>query len=347
MFAQVKLTKKTALILLAIIGGAALYYADHSSTHETKKIAVQVQPVKIRDVSTDITAVGTLKALQDISLSAQTNGYITQINFHDGDAVKTGQVLFQLDNVKEQAALMAAQADYTAETNKYDRMQLLFKTHDISQQDLDLMQAELQAKAATFKEAQDTVNKKCVSAPFGGELCAKSVNLGDFVNPGQKLIELVDRSALTVNYSVPEKYFELIQLKQPVQITTATIPAKSVWGNVTYVAPAVDPETHTLAIEANIPNQNNVLAPGLFVTVEQVIKDNQKAMLVPEESIVKTLDKTIVYKVVKQKAVAVPVIVGDVQDGYVEILAGLTPNDVIVVAGQEKLQNGDDVVVVK
>lgn len=337
------------LVLGIIILVAVLSYKFYPKIMGPKKapVLVQVQPVKTAPIDEKIFAVGNLAALQDIYLSSQVTGYVTKIAFTDGQMVKAGDLLFQLDNSKEQAEVVSKQADYQQAADKYNRMQSLVKGHYVAAQDVETARADVQAKLAALKSAQDNFNKKTITAPFGGVVGAKMVTLGDCVSPGLKLVELVDRNALKVAYSVPEKYLAKIKPEQTVAIIPADVSNKQYLGKVVYIAPSIDPQTHTINLQAYIPNFNNELAPGLFVQVQQLIRSNPQAILVSEEALVKSPDKTVVYRILDNKAVATVVQTGTSQDGMVEILSGLSPTDSIVIAGQEKLSDGDLVQVVK
>ena len=187
---------------------------------------------------------GDSRAPQDVKISAEVGGYVTKVAFADGQAVKKGDLLFQLDNAKEQADLLSMQAAYEGAKNKYSRMQNLLKLHYASEQDIDVAHADLQAKLAAVKTAQDNVNKKAITAPFDGVVGARTVSEGDFVTTGQKLVELVDRSLLKVDYSVPEKYWQEVKLDQPVAVTTSDSSGGAFAGKVVYISPAIDPQTH-------------------------------------------------------------------------------------------------------
>lgn len=332
-------------ILLAIIF-AVIWHLHKKAKIDVPATLVKVQTVKISPAAEKIIAVGTLKAAQDIELSTQVSGYVTKVAFKDGQIVTSGEVLFQMDNAKEQANVASAQSDLTFAQNKLARMQKLVASHYVSAEDIDTSQDDVDAKKSALQNAQDNLNKKTIIAPYSGTVGAKTVGIGDFVNPGQKLVELVDRTILRVNYSVPEKYFAAVKLGQTVEITTPELPNRSFEGTVTYISPTIDPDSHTLSLEAQIPNLENILAPGLFVQVQQILNNNTQALLVPEESLVKSPDKIIVYRVVNNKAVATPVKTSIDENGYVQITNGLSPNDVIIIAGQQKLNDGDVVKII-
>jgi membrane fusion protein (multidrug efflux system) len=339
-------TMKQRTKLIVIIASVFLmaWWIWHKSSQKTTE-ATEPKLVKVQKV-TIAAAPEKIKATQDIQLSTEMSGYVTKINFNDGQNVKAGDLLFQLDNAKEQAAVTSAQADVNFSQNKLGRMQKLLSSHYVSNEDIDTAQDDLNAKISALKSAQDNLDKKAITAPFNGTVGAHAVALGDFINPGQKLVELVDRSVLKVDYSVPEKYFATVKLNQPVTVTSAEIADKTFNGTVTYISPSIDPDSHTLSLQASIPNSENILAPGLFVQVEQVLQQNAHAIVVPEESLVKSPDKTIVFRIINNKAVETPVKTGNSENGQVEIIAGLTANDVIVTAGQQKLDDGDAVKVV-
>lgn len=340
--------KWVAFSILAIFVGIIIFVwnTEHKTCTKPVEVPVKAQKVTVANLANKITAVGTLRSPQDIFIGSEINGYITLVGFNDGESVKAGSLLFHLDDTKEQADLLSRQADFTQAKNKLGRMQLLVKSNYVSKQDMDAARADAEAKLAGVKIAQDSLNKKTIKAPFSGMLGAKMASAGDYITAGQKLVELVDRSVLKVDFSVPEKYFQQVSKEQPVIIKIADGQGKTFNGKVTYIAPIVDTQTHTLALQASIPNPENILAPGLFVQVEQQTGQIKETILVPEQSLIRSLDKTQIFRVVNGKAVVTNIMVGSNRNGFVEVLKGLSNDDVVVVAGQQKLNDGDAVNIV-
>jgi membrane fusion protein (multidrug efflux system) len=347
--------KKKLFIMLAvvIIFLAIIVIVVHrqKSNKPKKSIAqvalVEVQPVKIMYLPTTVTAVGTLIAPERTNVSSETNGYVRNISFKSGQHVNKGDVLLNLDNVKARSDVLSAKAAFYAAKTKYARALKLQKKGFIAKQDVDSIYSDMQNKLALRQEAEDTLNKKTIRAPFDGYLGKRTINVGDYIQAGQKLVELVNRAQLKAEYSLPEQYLSQIKLDQKIEVTIASMPKKVFCGKVSYIAPAIDDQTHTVALRATVPNSNNILAPGLFVTIRQILDQAKPVISIPEQSLIKTFDTTTVFKVVNNQAKAVAVKVGNLKDGYVEILSGLSKGDVVITVGQNKIKDGDKVKLTK
>ena len=346
--------KKLFIMLVAVIIFLAIIVIvvhRQNSNKPKKSIAqvalVKVQPVKIMYLPTTVTAVGTLIAPEQTNVSSETNGYVRNISFESGQHVNKGDVLLRLDDVKAKSDVLSAKAAFYAAITKYARALKLQKKGFIAKQDVDSIYSDMQNKLALQQEAEDTLNKKTIRAPFDGYLGKRTINVGDYIQSGQRLVELVNRVQLKAEYSLPEQYLSQIKLDQKIEVTIASMLEKVFYGKVSYIAPAIDDQTHTVALRATVPNSNNILAPGLFVTVKQTLDEAKPMVLVPEQSLIKTLDTAIVFKIINSRAKAVAVKAGDLKNGYVEILSGLSKGDVVITVGQNKVKDGDTVRFIK
>lgn len=332
-----------SLIILSMVGFTVMkfFQKDSQKTTQTNPVLVETQPVRIKNIPYVVVAIGTLIAAEQISISAESNGYVKQVLFKGGQYIKRNDVLLTLDDIKAKADLLSSEADYLTARSKYERTLTLKKKGFIAKQDIALVYSDMQNKLAQKLEAEDTLNKKTIRAPFSGYLGKRSISVGDYITSGQKLIDLVNRKQLKIDYSVPEQYLNDLNIGQSVKITVDSMPNKQFNGEVGFISPTVDNQTHTVALQASIPNPKNLLAPGLFVTVKQSIKKAKSVLLVPEQSIIKTLQNTIVFKAVDGKAQSVVVNAGDLINGEIIILSGLSKKDVIVIEGQHQLHDGD------
>jgi RND family efflux transporter MFP subunit len=326
------------LIGLIIVG---FVFKDQKKAANKSIVLVKTQPVESKDVPHIILAVGALVASEQINIGAESNGFVKQISFRGGQQVKHGDILLTLDNVKAKADVLSSCADYRTAKLKYERSLELQKKGFVSKQTIDLVYSNMQNALAQKQEAEDILNKKTIRAPFSGYLGKRRISVGDYITSGQKLVSLVNRKQLKINYSVPEQYLNFLKLGQLVQITVDSMPNKHLSGIVSFISPTTDSQTHTVALQTTIPNPKNLLEPGLFVTIKQTIDESRPALLVPEQSVVKTLQSATVFKVLNGKARAVAVKTGDLINGDIVILSGLSKKDIIVTKGQHQLHNGD------
>ena len=166
------------------------------------------------------------------------------------------------------------------------------------------------------------------------------MSIGDYVKKGQHLTTLTDRSLLTVNYQLPERYLSALKLGQHVSIEVPHQHHFHVVGKVSFISPTVDELTHSVLIQAAIPNNDNQLAPGLFVRVHQVTHINDHALIIPQAAIVPTIMGPEVYVIKHNKAFVQRIKTGNSFESHIEVLDGLNAGDQVVIAGQQRLQDG-------
>jgi membrane fusion protein (multidrug efflux system) len=179
-----------------------------------------------------------------------------------------------------------------------------------------------------------------LEAPFTGVVGKGKAGTGDYVNVGQNLVTLTDTQHLRIEYSVPEKYVSGLKLGTVVKVTTAAYPGKIFTGKLAFIAPTITAENRSIALYADISNDDHALKPGMFVDVTQSLGVTEHAMMVPARTLVPILDGQQIYKVISGKVVATTVTIGSRVGDNVQILQGLSPGDEIITDGQIKVKNG-------
>jgi membrane fusion protein (multidrug efflux system) len=288
-------------------------------------------------------AVGSLVAAKNMQLTPEVPGQIATILVRDGSLVKAGAPLIQLDDVVNKAKATSAKAKLTYSEGNYHRMQLLIKKGAISQQAVDQALADLKEKKAIEQESRVLAEKMLIVAPFDGVLGKVKVSTGEHVEVGQPLVSLTDIQNLRVEFNVSEKYLAKLKIGQQVTLTTSAFPGKEFYGKVSYIAPTINTEDHTISIYADVPNQDRMLTAGLFVNVVHLMGEEANVLFIPAVSLVATIDGQQVYKIVDGKAVSVPVKIGHRTTDKVQIMQGLMLDDVVVISGQHKLKDGTSV----
>lgn len=332
------------MVVLAALGFGWYRLQHHQMAKPTPKpvaMVVTAAPVKTQTIIKTVQAVGVLYAKQQINVASQLAGKVKSIDYTPGAFVKKGALLIQLDDSLYQANLRSSLAALRLAKINYQRQQNLSVRKLTPQQDVD------QARA-TYEEAQAKVNadktfvEHCkISAPFSGYVGAKNVSIGDYVQEGQTLTTLTDRSLLQVNYALPEKYVLNVKLGQKVSLNVPHEKDHFYLGTVSYVSPIVNPDTHSIDIEADVPNPNNVLAPGLFVEIKQNLGQVNDAVVIPQQAVVPTITGAEVYLVKGDKAYTQKVKLGTMlAGGNIEVEKGLKKGDRIVITGQQNLKNG-------
>jgi membrane fusion protein (multidrug efflux system) len=222
----------------------------------------------------------------------------------------------------------------------YHRKVLLGKQGAISQQAIDQALADLKTKNATVQQSQVEVDKMLLVAPFDGVLGKFNISPGDYVTVGQKIVTLTDIIHLRVEYSVSEKYLSQLKPGQQVKITTSAYPKNEFMGTVAFISPTINEQDHTISLYADVANDQRLLTAGLFVNITQQLGTEMNALIVSADSLVPVIDGQQVYKVINDKVLAVPVVIGQRIQNSVQITSGVSVGDKIVVAGQQKLKDG-------
>ncbi|OGT49140.1 MAG: hypothetical protein A3F17_06705 [Gammaproteobacteria bacterium RIFCSPHIGHO2_12_FULL_41_15] len=338
-----------ALFLIAL--GVAWYYWQHTASTTQSLLSqkplptlVQVAKVVSKPLPQRLQALGVLEANQLTHISADIGGKVTATLYQPGSYVTRGTPLIQLDDRTYRTRLQADEAALALARVNYQRYRSLTQWGAQAKQTLDQAKADFIQAETKVRDDQTRLDQTTLTAPFSGYVGAKTVNVGDYVNPGQSLTVLVDRQQLQVSYQFPETSLSRLQLGQTVTLEptngTTVQSHQHYMGKVTYLAPQVDTSTHSITLQATLPNPQNALAPGLFVRVYQEIGEPQETLVIPEESLIPTITGNQVYVVKNNKAYAVPVTTGITINGQVQIVKGLKVGDTVIVAGQQQLKNG-------
>lgn len=284
---------------------------------------------------------GNLVAVQNVTISTEVAGKVSNIFFKDGQRVKKDALLLQLDNTQAKADLISAQADLALSKRNYERYVQLNKYGGTTKQQLDKAQADVNAKEAAVQQDLNTLQKYTMTAPFSGKLGKFMINPGDYVAVGDKLVTLVNNSVLKIVYALPEDTLPKLKMGQQVIVMVDAVPNQTFTGNVSYIAPSINTNTGTIAVQATIQNKTGLLKQGLFATVRQLFNagKSSNALVVPEECVLASLKGNYVYLIKNNKAIIQYVTMGPHIEGFVEITAGLKLGDNIIAEGQQKLSN--------
>ncbi|MFI4955129.1 MAG: efflux RND transporter periplasmic adaptor subunit [Gammaproteobacteria bacterium] len=372
-----------ALIGLVVVWGGYSWYQKKRLEIEqslVRPIPVMTAPVEQRDMPILVQAFGDLRAFDIAQLSAQSSGNIVEIHFNGGEKVEKDAVLAVIDNATEEANLQKAQAQQALSQIEYNRQANLVQRGAQPQQALDQAKAELAVKNADILAAQDALDKSFIKAPFTGRLGARLMSLGQYVSPGQNLVEIVNTDTLKVQFSVPEQYLSKLNVGQEVELSTSAYPDLKFAGKVDYVSPSIDPVTRNISVEGLVDNQQDFLSPGLSTQLSLILGHDQNALVVPEESLVYSLegpslflaedapefqlDERVKEQILLQQSAqrGVPVDqlpplslkkVNKVRvetstflNGSVQVTTGVKAGDLVITQGQQKLREGVIVMVV-
>lgn len=374
------------ILLVLVVGGLVGFNIFRDRAIQQFFANMPVQPVTVSTVKVEpitwtpgVEAIGTVSAARGVDLTVETTGVVKEIRFQANQKVEQGAVLIQLDDAVEKADLEAQKAQAANDQTALARAQELADRRVGSQVTLDAARAQATASAAQVAKLQAVLDQKQLKAPFSGTIGIPRVDLGQFLQPGNRVATLQDLDTMRVDFSVPEQQLPLLKIGQPVQLGTGEddegLPFR---GEIRGIDPKIDPASRLVAVRAEVANTGGQLSPGQFVHVRVVLPEEKNIVALPQTALVTSLYGDYIYVVRpaekaadeappaepaenkpaegasaspaagdKPSLVAHQIFVkpGRRNLGLVEITEGLSPGDEVVTAGQNRLSNGAPVVV--
>jgi len=303
-----------------------------------------------------LSAVGTLRAVRGVDVTTEVAGLVRSIEFKSGDEVKSGQVLVQLNADSDIAQLHALEAAADLASTVYERDKAQLAAEVISKAQVDTDAADLKTKRAQVAQQAALVEKKTIRAPFAGKLGITTVNPGQYLNAGDKIVTLQTIDPIYIDFNLPQQQLPKISLGQKVTLTTDAYKDATFEGKVNAINPRVDANTRNVQIEATVPNARRQLLPGMFATVKVNSGDEQRYLTLPQTALTYNPYGSTVFvitpsdkKDAKGNAILtaqqVFVTPGPTRGDQVAILKGVEAGSQVVTSGQVKLKNGMPVVI--
>lgn len=308
-------------------------------------VPVEVAPVEIMAVSEEVEALGTLAADESVVIAPEIAGRVVALGFREGEPVKAGQALVNLDTAILDAELKQAQADLGLARDTYERLRALVQRGSGTQVALDEAAAKLAASEARVQLAKAKLAQSTILAPFNGVVGLRAVGVGDYVPVGKPLITLTSIDPIKIDFRVPEIYLSRLKVGQPVQMRVDAVPDRKFTGQIFAIDPVVDIVGRAIRLRASIPNADLALKPGLFARLAITVDRRENAMVVPEMAVVPDAVGKMVYVVENGKARRMSVEIGKRLPGKVEIVSGLKPDMQVITAGQMRLRDGSDIAI--
>ena len=307
-----------------------------------------VTAVAIEEVFAEtLEALGTAKANEAVVVTPTLEERVTEIQFEDGDSVQKGQVLVKLDDSEARYQLEEAKAALREQQKQYERFRKLAKTNSTSRSRLDEERSLLEIAEARVSFLQVRLRDYTIRAPFSGTLGIRQISKGAVVDSNTILTTLDDTTIVKLDFTVPETYLGALQIGMSVDARSTAYPDQLFSGTVTAISSRVDPETRTLTVRARIPNPNQLLKPGMLLTVE-LVKNSSRSLIIPEEAVILVKDKKFVFRVNSDNAVEKrEIVTGRRSPGKVEVLRGLDVGQQVIINGITRVRPGGFVNVVE
>lgn len=348
-------------VTFAVIGALGFVKFQQIQTAIAQGAAFQPPPEAVTTITaaeeewpSTLSAIGTMAAVQGVTVSADLPGVVDRIAFESGHAVRTGDVLAELDTRQERAQLAAIEAQRDLAHVNFNRLQGLLVDRAISQAEFDRATAERKQTDAQVGEIHATIQRKTIRAPFSGVLGIRQINLGQYLAAGDGVVPLQSLDPIYVNFGVPQQDLAHVRVGHRVRVTANDLAGVAFVGSVTALDSIVDQATRNIQVQATLSNRGARLRPGMFVQAELNLGQSRRVVALPASSIsyapfgdsvfivtdLKGQDGQ-TYRGVRQQFVKL----GGSRGDQVAVISGINPGDEIVTSGVFKLRNGAAVVV--
>ncbi|MEZ9244399.1 efflux RND transporter periplasmic adaptor subunit [Vibrio lentus] len=332
-----KFTKLSKTICLALF---ALHITP-TFAQDSNLIPVTIEKAHKQAFTSSINEVGKIRATDSAALTFSASDKILNIHFKDGDSVKKGELIAQLDNTKAKADLDKARSSLALAKSKLKRVQELLKKQpdSMSQQDVEELGEQANLAAADFRQKEALMNDYLLVAPFDGQLTNFTHSVGSKIDGATALVSLIKLDPVEVQYSIGQSDLGNAQLGQNVSIQVDAFVDEAFSGVVDYIAPAVDESSGRVEVHAHVTNPDHRLVPGMFAKVSQMTSEDSTKMVVSQNSVQAKDAQRFVWVVNGEKIEQRIVELGmNTNDGYVVVEKGLKLGDNVVVTGQQNLK---------
>jgi membrane fusion protein (multidrug efflux system) len=357
--------KKRMIIMLIIIGvifGGIFGYKEFQSYMMKKfmaaggasEVTVSATKAVMEKWQPEISAVGSLRAVRGVDISSEVTGMVQTVNIKSGDNVRTGQTILQLNADSDVAKLQTLLAARDLAQSVYERNKKQFAAQAVSKASLEADVSDLKSKQAEVAEQEALIRKKTISAPFAGKSGICSVNPGQYLNPGDKIVTLQAIDSIYIDFNLPQQELSRVARNQTVVAATDTYPDKKFKGRISAINSKVDSQTRNVQIEAVVGNPGHKLLPGMYATVKIEAGKRNRYLTIPRTAVTFNTYGEAVYVVENVKddkgkarkgVKQVFVTVGASRGDQVAIIKGIKDGDIVVTSGQLKLKNGSYVTV--
>jgi len=357
----------TILAVLAVVGGLVAIKASQIGSliamgEEFEKSGPPPEPVgshvsEQQSWESTIDAIGSVASAKGVAITTEVPGTVTKISFDSGDVVKVGQILVQLDTSVEQAQLASAIARRDLATTNLKRTKALVERGVAAVATLDNEDSALKSASADVAALQAQIARKTIRAPFAGKLGIRTVDQGQFLNPGTPLTTLESIDAVYVDFTLPQQRLPEIRAGMPVRLDLEADEGPPLEGTIAAIDPSIDPSTRSIKVRAAVAAKTEGLRPGMFVDVQVVLPEKKTHVIVPLTALVRAPYGDSVF-VVEDKPADAPgtretpegkpvkvarqqfVRTGPQRGDFVAVLEGLEAGKEVVTTGAFKLRNG-------
>ncbi len=308
-------------------------------------IAVSVEAASVAAVRDSLSVVALVEAWRDVDIHAETSGIVRSVSSEVGDRKAAGQPLLRVDDEVAASALRKARVNRELARRDFERYDRLQREGAVAISNFEAVKLRLEDAEADLVAARRRVEDTAIKAPFAGVVTSRLVEVGDLVQPGMKVANMVDLSKLKIVSSIPEKQVASIAEGMAVQVTTDVWPGKVFLAKVLSVS-AKSSRDHTYRVESVMENPKETpCRAGMFARTAFVGSSSRQALLIPRRALTGSIASPEVFVVSGGRARLKKIVAGGEYGSSIEVLQGLAAGDRVVVSGQSDLDDGSPVTV--
>jgi membrane fusion protein (multidrug efflux system) len=316
---------------------------DEEGEEEEKKeeaVPVEIAELERGAIESVLRFSSNLEAESQVKVVSQAKRLVTRLLVEEGDRVKQGDLLLQLQDAEQRSQLAKVESQLAKAEREYVQQERLYSQELISEQAFNDATYELDQLKISLEDARRELSYTEVRAPISGTVTARMINLGDQVQIGQELFEIIDFDSIVARIFVPERHLPELRAGLEARVSAQAAGAEDYRCTVKRIAPVVDPKSGTVKVTVNVGRQAG-LRPGMYVDVDLVTATHADAVLVPKRALVYDNDQVFVFRLNDEHRVDRVFIEPKLSDKYfIEPRDGLTAGDQVVVAGQTGLKDG-------
>jgi membrane fusion protein (multidrug efflux system) len=327
--------------LVLAVAGCGGQPGGHGGPPGGMRVNVRATPAALQPVEEKISLVASISANESIEVKSEVDGTVVGIHFEEGQPVKKGQLLVQLDEEKLKASVAEAEANFTLAASNRERSETMLGDRTISKQEYDQATSSYEARRATLELMKRQWRDTRILAPFSGIAGARLVSPGQVISRSTSLTSLVDIHPVKIELRVPERFLGRLLIGQTIEFRVAAYPGETFRGEVYFIDPQVDLTTRTVLVKATHPNDEGRLHPGMFGNLDLILRVKDSAVVIPESALVQQGDQASVYIIdASNLAQQVAVKIGTRLAGQLEVLEGLKGGEQVIYEGLQKIGPG-------
>ena len=322
-------------------GGGQGSWGGRGGPGERKAAAIPVKGEKVTraDMNAYVETYARLEAERQVSVLARTTGLVEALTVEEGDRVRQGQTLVQLNKEELDLRHRQSKAAFEEASANYERIKVLHEQRMVSQTEYETTRLRFANAKLGLEETELNLTYADLAAPISGIITQRLVELGDLVRGNQEVFVIADLDPLLVRIFVPERRMYQLHPGQEATLAVEALPDKSFSGGIRMISPEVDPESGTVKVTLEV-SADGLLKPGMFTTVRIITERRPQTLIVPKKALILETDEDDVFLIAEGKVQRVTVELGFVEGDQIEIVSGLKEGDQVVTIGHEGLKEG-------